>query len=451
MSKTIKYTGTQVRWPELAYTGKQSVWQPGEQDERSDAEAALLLATGLFTQVYTLNDLPLPSLVSGAGKRSIVPFKLWGQIQSNAGVLGNTLHATYEVPFDWIAVRVHTENMTSAAQVNSLLALAVSNDGTAAPYAPSGSWNNVLFSGTAAHSTNVAASGAGTNDAVPGDLVSDWLALPSIARTDGGTGRVLMVRQYAPAAGNTTGNRCDITGAAYTLAVTKVKAYFKAGDCVTTPANFTAPSEWGMAPAVWFEFLTAAGVVSLLACGDSTVQGADGGPMPNVAGAARLASESLYGSVAFANEGWASQTSTAYYANALAKLTAIKPSVAAYCPWSPNDTDKYTAAGITRMQQQALQWIEACRVAGVAKNVLLTPDPANGLDSTQEGYRRQIVAWVKSVCAAGLATLGDRDAVYTDYSSATGGFKSGLNATTLHPNSTGYALEASQVWAPLLR
>lgn len=42
------------------------------------------------------------------------------------------------------------------------------------------------------------------------------------------------------------------------------------------------------------------------------------------------------------------------------------------------------------MQQQALQWIEACRVALVTKPILLTPCPMNGLDSTQEGYPRQI-------------------------------------------------------------
>lgn len=48
MPKTIKYIGTQSRWPELAVTGKQSVWMPGQQEERSDAEAQALLATGLF-------------------------------------------------------------------------------------------------------------------------------------------------------------------------------------------------------------------------------------------------------------------------------------------------------------------------------------------------------------------------------------------------------------------
>lgn len=48
MSIEIKYTGTQQRWPELAITGKQSVWMPGQIEERDDVEAGKLLATGLF-------------------------------------------------------------------------------------------------------------------------------------------------------------------------------------------------------------------------------------------------------------------------------------------------------------------------------------------------------------------------------------------------------------------
>ena len=390
------------------------------------------------------------SSVSAAGKRSQIPFRLFGQMQNSAGLLGATVHATYEVPFDWIAVRLHVENMASTAQINVLAALAVSNDGIAAPTAPSGAWNNVLFSGTAAHATTACTSGAGTNDAIPTDLVSDWLALPSIPRTDGGTGRIIMLRQYVPAAGNTTGNRADIASTSIALSVLKAKGWFKSGDFVTTPAGFTTPSEWTMVPCVWFEFLSASGAIVLMASGDSTIQGSDGGPMPNVGGGARLASETLYGSVALLNGGWASQMSNNYYTNSLAKLAAIKPTLAAYCPWSPNDTDKYTAAGITRMQQQALLWLTACRAAG-STPILLTPNPANGLDSTQEGFRRQIVVWVKSVCSAGMATLGDRDAVYTDYSTNTGGYKAGLFATALHPNATGYALEATLVWLPLLR
>ena len=51
MPTKIKYIGTARRYFESAITGKQSVWQPGGLDERPDADAALLLATGLFQTI----------------------------------------------------------------------------------------------------------------------------------------------------------------------------------------------------------------------------------------------------------------------------------------------------------------------------------------------------------------------------------------------------------------
>lgn len=54
MAITIKYIGTADNYAELPVTGKQSVWQLGQQEERGDVEAGLLLATGLFSS------LPLP-------------------------------------------------------------------------------------------------------------------------------------------------------------------------------------------------------------------------------------------------------------------------------------------------------------------------------------------------------------------------------------------------------
>lgn len=48
---TIKYTGTQMRWSELPFTGKQSTWSPGQQEERPAAEVAALMGTGKFASV----------------------------------------------------------------------------------------------------------------------------------------------------------------------------------------------------------------------------------------------------------------------------------------------------------------------------------------------------------------------------------------------------------------
>lgn len=54
MTKSVKYIGTTSRWPELAVTGKQSTWEPGKIEERSDTEAAQLLGTGLFADQSAL-------------------------------------------------------------------------------------------------------------------------------------------------------------------------------------------------------------------------------------------------------------------------------------------------------------------------------------------------------------------------------------------------------------
>lgn len=66
MPKTVKYIGTVTRWPELATTGKQSTWVPGQQEQRSDTEAAQLLATGLFSDVDA-TQLPEQKVVAISG------------------------------------------------------------------------------------------------------------------------------------------------------------------------------------------------------------------------------------------------------------------------------------------------------------------------------------------------------------------------------------------------
>ena len=76
----IKYIGTQQRWPELATTGKQSVWMPGQIEERDDVEAGKLLATGLFktepvalTATLSAQGVVLPDEGGRKAIRSTVP------------------------------------------------------------------------------------------------------------------------------------------------------------------------------------------------------------------------------------------------------------------------------------------------------------------------------------------------------------------------------------------
>lgn len=63
MSIKVKYIGTQQRWPELAITGKQSLWMPGQIETRDDVEGGKLLATGLFAA----DQVPVLATPSGSG------------------------------------------------------------------------------------------------------------------------------------------------------------------------------------------------------------------------------------------------------------------------------------------------------------------------------------------------------------------------------------------------
>ena len=72
MPVTIKYIGTSDNYAELPVTGKQSIWQIGQQEERPDNEASLLMATGLFysppVPVFAATNLTGGSIFSAAGK-----------------------------------------------------------------------------------------------------------------------------------------------------------------------------------------------------------------------------------------------------------------------------------------------------------------------------------------------------------------------------------------------
>ncbi|MEY5100385.1 MAG: hypothetical protein RJA36_3104 [Pseudomonadota bacterium] len=120
--KTIKYIGSQARWPELAATGYQSVWMPGQIEERSDGEAATLLATGLFVDVgdASLSADELTALHAIMAAYDQQPATWYnGEINSTVTPTivadGDLTSATDQVPKWWLIV-LNAQDDVEAAQ-----------------------------------------------------------------------------------------------------------------------------------------------------------------------------------------------------------------------------------------------------------------------------------------------------------------------------------------------
>ena len=93
MTVTVRYTGTTNPYFELGVTGKPGKWTPGRSGDVSDADAALLLATGVF-EVYADKVLPFVFSSSGAIVGARKSDGTVASIGSVSGVIQNTLPLT---------------------------------------------------------------------------------------------------------------------------------------------------------------------------------------------------------------------------------------------------------------------------------------------------------------------------------------------------------------------
>ncbi|MGK5028498.1 SGNH/GDSL hydrolase family protein [Janthinobacterium sp. MDT1-19] len=87
MTKTIKYTGTIDRWPELAVTGGQAMWRLSQQEQRSDAEAEMLLLTGQFLLLQETPQYPMHVSV-GVNRVVTLPEGQVLNVSGSAGAAG---------------------------------------------------------------------------------------------------------------------------------------------------------------------------------------------------------------------------------------------------------------------------------------------------------------------------------------------------------------------------
>lgn len=293
---------------------------------------------------------------------------------------GHTYHhaIALEAPFD--AVQLILANNIAASITGVLASVsttpAITTAGTAidntALNNSAGTWVPVTVSGSSAITLP-----AGTA-ANPSLVLSDIIPLPSQARTDIVDALpILLARVFMPKAGNASiplvGNGLGNLNKWGTIPATASQppggrtwfARRQDVDAVTTPAAFTdteASPGRANGMVVGVRYFVRGQVVQTMIFGDSIPQGSTASLAVSCHQFLTLAKHAVSTPnlpVECANFAWASQTTTQYLARALVAIPIVKPDIAFYFPFSPNDGAP-TAATITTQFYNLSQFLACC-------------------------------------------------------------------------------------------
>lgn len=388
----------------------------------------------------------------GLDKNPISLLKPAGSFESNAGVLNFTLSGTYLSPVPFSAARLHFYNIGGSQIINCTAGIAASRNMNSNIFAATETPVQVTVGGSSTFTKPAALSNPASANTIWSKVVSDWIPCVSVPRDDGGLGYLLVVRTFDPSTGNSISNRCPGLGSnAISVNSYAIAAVAASGDFTFSNFNGMTGSINGLGPVVGIELLTSEGSLSIAAFGDSTINGTDsyfsGASGLTLAGVSSLSVDRT--PLTWWNQGEASMNSDSYLTLFLDFYkNNYMPNLVAMCPWSPNDSDRYTQSGITRCTNIAIRFLNEARLRG-SNPILVTPCPVNGITESQEGFRRQMVSIIKNLAINFNCELVDRDALYTNYSSASGGFLPGLNFNTVHPSPAGYQAE-SALWEKVI-
>ena len=270
---------------------------------------------------------------------------------------------------------------------------------------------------------------------------SDWIQVRPFLRTDGGALPLLMSRvKY-----DGDVSFAKAMGAAYDSLYGKfIKSYVNAGDCVTTPENFSSTVRSEYAANVTVQYIPATPGFQVLSEGDSNEQPYDNHVAQAVAELSTAATP-----IEFASFAKGGNSVVQYTGSLLLALSAIRPSVIFVKAYSPAGTSE---DDVERGWAWSLALIERARAAG-AVPVVMTGDPSPfiiGSDTVWEERRTRINARVRALAATGVRVL-DIDAFVSDNATPVAAFLPGYSNDGLHRNSACHAAIKTQLTVPLLR
>lgn len=295
------------------------------------------------------------SVVSGSVGTRI----LGARVVNSAGGLGNTFHVMARLATQFDAIRLVLMNPTVADVVN--VTGAITPGGSTADSLQSGAtWTPVTWAGGANVTLPLAADAQN-----PNIVLSDWIPCK------GDSSKLISVRVYVPAAGNTT---CPVTSVVAGIAATWATmanrewiSRYQAGDFVTTPASMNTTTLQDVNAIVGIQYIARGVVYTVMGIGDSGIgQGDSASPEGRGDSFWSKACKDLLAEgypVEIANCGWAGQTTAQIFTRAQTLLNSIKPQIVVYGLFSPNDGAPSDATDLA-MRGRAARIRDIVKLAG---------------------------------------------------------------------------------------
>ncbi len=386
------------------------------------------------------------SLVSGDGtlylqsrrrSEALVRFQGICKASSPFNISASTVNQTYtvklEVEAPFSGVRILSDNGAPNAQTGNKMAIGVTETNAVTATALTASQNmSVPVIGGVAYDSALVTSGnlgykqvtwatAATWDMLAGNAarqykLSDWMSLQSVARADGGTRPLFLMRQKP----DPTGYNFLVSSALMRSATTAnrgrtviTSTYF--GDGLTTPNGVHALGTTYTDTYPIFRFnvpvLSVWGVGDSIQQGNSTLIIADG--YSNFVARACADASTTTKPVVYANLGCNGQTADYYWTNAKALLAAgvPPPSVLVTAPASVNDGGSTpTVATIDAQRDRGYDMIATCKLYGIPAIIWLpwlVNENLTDISTTfYDSKRKQINAELKAIAeAAGIAWI----------------------------------------------
>lgn len=376
-----------------------------------------------------------------------------GRMGTYNNTTASTFQLTMEVAQDFDSIRVifaNTQTNLSDATVNVSASVMSS---IADPNNAGGTWATVTKGALSRIATAIS---PGANRI--GYTVTDWIPLSSIARTDGGTFPLVVIRAYIsanpvlPVYGNGTD---DFTNWASRTAGHKCVSRAMTGDGITTPANFVSTTNISQNPVVGIQYAARGRVITVMGVGDSITEGRgtylnEGFILP----ACEALSSTSGTAIEYSNAGWNGQTMAQFTERAIDLLEShIRPDVLVLPSGSPNDqVTTVTAAEILTFQSFRARILSTCQKVGT-RLVLWTWLPSNAAIrpyGSSDALRVADNTAVLGLNARGILVADTSTAFSGVTTSGQVQILSGASSDDIHPNDTGNAL-LRDVLEPVLR